>query len=121
MSYWATGIGGVKKTLQINQSCKVFLILPPSYETWILRLNERSTISDEEAKRRLKTSLKIFDSVEEVDPIIVINHNYIEAAKIIDNFLSDKNSKINQNEGRNLLNELRAKLANYYFILQKNQ
>lgn len=81
-------IGGVKKLLELNNNLKVFLILPPSFEVWLKRLKERDSIDHSEIKRRLKTSLKIYEAVQKPGIISIINDDYKSAAKQIDQIIN---------------------------------
>ncbi len=83
-------IGGVEKLLNIDQSLKVFLIIPPSFEVWLKRLKARDEIENTEIKRRLETSLKIYNSVKKLNTVEIINDDYMVAAKTIDEIIKGK-------------------------------
>jgi len=59
---------------------RAILVLPPSYDVWMKRLNNRGTMHDTEKVRRLRTADRILSQLSNWDFIdIVINDNLSEA------------------------------------------
>ncbi len=76
---------GILATKQLKPDAVAICLLPPSFEEWLRRLNQRTTISPAELHRRMRTALKIFEvALNRETFICVVNDNMANAAKTID-------------------------------------
>ncbi len=109
-------IGGIEKVLSINEMIKVYLILPPSFNTWIKRLKLRNPIDEQEIKRRLITAVRIFKSARTIkNLIIVINTNHNLASKNIRLNL-EQGEVIQHGDSNDMLNRLILETEDYLSI-----
>jgi guanylate kinase len=49
-------VQGVEEIIKAKPDAKAIFIVPPSFDTWMRRLNARGKVSDEDQERRLKTA-----------------------------------------------------------------
>lgn len=82
-------LGGVKNILLLKPNTKCFLILPPSFDIWLERLNNRDKMSNNEIIRRFKTAIKIFDRALSDNFYIIINNDVNLSTEIINKFCQE--------------------------------
>ncbi len=69
--------GGAKNILSAKPDTLVIAIFPPSFEEWQTRFSAREKITNVELKNRLRTALKVIETIKEENRIqIVLNDNY---------------------------------------------
>jgi len=77
--------GGAKNVLKVKPDTTVIAILPSSFEIWQERFAKREKISRKEFMNRIKTASEVIELIESDERIkVVINHDFHEAAMIID-------------------------------------
>lgn len=80
--------GGAKNVLAAKPDSKVLAIIPSSFEVWQQRFSAREKISKTEFQNRIRTAKEVIELSKSDDRIeIVINHDYHEAAKFVDEHL----------------------------------
>lgn len=78
-------IGGVHNVVTAKPDTAIILILPPSFEEWRRRIEERGHMSDEEWRRRAQTALRIFKAPSEHDFFkVVVNDSLDHAVQLVD-------------------------------------
>lgn len=83
--------GGARNVLKAKPDTKVIAILPPSFEEWRRRFEEREKISKKEFNNRVMTAQKVIDLIRTEPRIrVVINHKYQKAALEIVEFVEGK-------------------------------
>lgn len=89
--------GGAKNVLNVKPDTTVIAILPSSFEVWQQRFAKREKISQKEYMNRIRTAMEVIKLIESDDRIkVVINHDFHEAAMIIDAIVNTNY----QNEGQ---------------------
>lgn len=100
-------IGGVFNVVQAKPDTAVILILPPNFDEWKRRLQERSTMHDDEYRRRMQTALRIFRAPAEHDYFkFVINDNLDDAVRQVDAIAHGNVNAATQTKGMALVQEL---------------
>ncbi len=106
-------IGGFKNILRLKPDTVGIFILPPSFDVWIGRLQNRGAISQSEMVRRLNTGTRIFqDALKIKTARIVINDNLSTAVKSVDNIIKGVDSS-DHDQGVVLANELLLRTREY--------
>lgn len=82
-------IGGVQNILNIKPDARVMLILPPSFEQWMKRLNARGRMEKSELYRRMHTAINIFSSILNENYCIVINDSVSNAVNEVDKYVNN--------------------------------
>jgi len=77
-------IGGFKNVLRLKPDAVGIIVLPPSFEEWIRRLNERGELPPPEIKNRLETGLRIFAQASESPKSILVNDQLEAAVDAVD-------------------------------------
>jgi guanylate kinase len=91
--------GGARNVLRAKPDTKVIAILPPSFEEWRRRFDEREKITEKEFKNRIATAQKVIELIRTEPRIrVVINQEYQKAAEEIVKYV----------QGKPQSNELRA-------------
>jgi guanylate kinase len=76
---------GVLETLRIKPDTVAILLLPPSFEEWLRRAQQRTVMSPQEQYNRLQTAVRIFKTALERDVFIfVVNDAVEQTVKTID-------------------------------------
>lgn len=106
--------GGSKHLLSLKSSLPVIALLPPSFDIWMERFHRREKIEDQEYLNRVETFLKVLDYIEsEPRIIIVVNHEYRDAAQHIDEIVrsgvTQTEEEMKQNQA--IIDEFRMNLA----------
>lgn len=109
---------GVHNIMTIKPDTIAIMLLPPSFEEWMRRFASRGQMRPDEQKRRLETSLKVFeDGLRQGYYHYVISENIEQSAAIIDAIVEGK-SNPHQGRGRSLIEHLQSavsdKLATIY-------
>jgi guanylate kinase len=109
-------IGGVYNVVQVKPDTAVILILPPNFGEWKRRLLGRSTMHDDEYRRRMKTALRIFSApAEHAFFNVVINDTLEDAVQQVDDIahgIVDAGKQANGSAlAQQLLADLQAELV----------
>ncbi len=108
-------IGGFANILSRKADTIGILILPPSFEVWIERINARSEMEKEEVLSRLNTGVRIFKEALRDKHISIVINDYLEKAvaevDAIVNSRSMPDSTIGLALVKQLLNETEAYLG----------
>lgn len=84
-------LGGARIVSQAKPDTKVILLIPPSFDEWMKRLNGRGNISTAEIKRRIQTAEKILHSAaDHVATHVVVNDDIKDSVKKIHDITNDK-------------------------------
>lgn len=104
--------GGAQNILEAKPDTKVIAILPSSPQIWLDRFTKREKISPKEFMNRISTAKKVVELVRnEPRVILVINHEYHEAAEAIDRIVhGGKLTESEKTESKNLLHEFDIKI-----------
>lgn len=73
-------IGGFLRVLSIKPDTVAVIVLPPSFDEWIYRLNSRSKMDVSETQRRLKTAVKIFSEAASNEQLHLVVNDHLERA-----------------------------------------
>ena len=108
-------IGGIEAILKYKSDAHIIMLLPPSFDEWLKRLNGRGKMMPEEIKRRMETALRIFHAGLERDYFsYVINLDYVDSAETIDEIsVYGKSGKVSKEQARSLINKLILDTENY--------
>ena len=60
-------VQGVEEIMKAKPDAKAIFIVPPSFDTWMQRLNARGKVSDDDQERRLKTAKLELETALSVD------------------------------------------------------
>lgn len=67
-------IGGFKNIVSTKLDTIAILILPPSFNEWVRRINERSELPEREIRNRMETGRRIFaEAINNKQAIVIIN------------------------------------------------
>ena len=101
-------IGGVENIIKMKPDTTVILLLPPDFNEWLNRINNRGHMPDDELRKRLKTAIKILEAGLEIPYFnILVNSNIDQTVGWIkDISIAKKYHKLdekNQNVIKNLI------------------
>lgn len=105
---------GIDSILKIKPSSKCIFILPPSFETWMRRLNVRGEIPNAELRRRLNSALNELNHLDEEKYTVIINGDLSKSVNLLRQIIEDdlelpfKNSKAEK-----VVSELEDRIKNY--------
>jgi len=89
---------GAHNIVKIKPDTLAVMLLPPSFEEWMRRFASRGQMRSDEQKRRLETSLRIFeDGLRQDYYHFVLSENIDQSAGIIDAIVE---GKPNPHQGR---------------------
>ncbi len=89
--------GGALNVLAAKPDTKVIAILPPSFKEWRQRFEGREKISKTEFLNRIRTAQKVISLIRSEPKVrVVINHDFVEAALEIANYVSGKEQSSDQ-------------------------
>jgi len=102
-------IGGVLNVVKAKPDTAVILILPPNFDEWKRRLRGRGHMGNDEYRRRMRTALRILQSVAQNSFFnFVINDNLQEAVRQVDDIAHGTVDAALQAKGAVLAQELFA-------------
>lgn len=77
-------LGGISNVVKAKPDTMAILVLPPTFDEWLKRLEGRGTMPADERKRRFETAAKIFAAgLEDENLKLVINDQLEEAVAAI--------------------------------------
>lgn len=71
---------GVSVIAEAAPSAKIIALLPPTYETWVQRINGRESMPQDEFYNRLKTARSVIESILAHTTFKIIVNDTVEAA-----------------------------------------
>jgi guanylate kinase len=112
-------IQGVERIKKAVGNIESIFILPPSFDEWMRRLDNRGHMSDEEKGKRLNSALIELKSVVNSGYTLVINNNLSEAVGLVNSIIESGHfDETYQLNAVNLAQDLANKTADY--LKQKN-
>ena len=104
--------GGAKNVLKAKPGTLVFAVLPSSYKVWQERFTKREKISKNEYMNRIRTANEVIKFIESDRRIkVVINHDYHEAAMIINAIVNeDYRNEGQASEIKEVINEFKTSI-----------
>lgn len=101
-------IQGVKALTGAKPDTVTIFILPPNFEEWMRRLNQRGYMHGEERKRRLDSSVKEFEhALHDEDFILIINDDLEQTTDEITRLMTAQKADMKrQDEGKQLISQL---------------
>lgn len=107
---------GVEEVKQYKMDVVAIFIVPPSFETWMQRLDKRGIRDQDELKARLQTAVQELEHVLNSDYYhFVINNDLNQAAKDLEQIVLGSETRADQEEAVSkvwhLLNDLKAHLS----------
>ena len=104
-------VGGTHNIMKVKPDTVAVMLLPPSFEEWQARLASRGQMAPEERRRRLESSLKLFqDGQKHKYYQFVISENIEQSGKIIDGIVTGQTNP-HQARGEVLIVQLQAALT----------
>ena len=73
-------IGGIGNIMRAKPDTIALLLLPPSFDEWLHRLDNRGKMSKEEVRRRFETACRIFANGAESDHLTIVVNDTFERA-----------------------------------------
>lgn len=109
-------IEGAANVLLHKPDSIMLFVVPPSYEEWIRRVNEREVMSQEEFDNRMRTAERILETVLGSNKFkFVINHTIEEAAARVDELVHlGVHSEEHNEEARRIAAGLLEKVHEYH-------
>ena len=103
---------GVTSVMGAKPDTVAIFVLPPDFEEWMRRLNQRGQMDDDEKQRRLNSAVKEFKYALEADYLIfIINDDLGQAVDEIDSLMARHLVDAKQHEaGRQLIISLIDKI-----------
>jgi guanylate kinase len=109
-------IQGSEDIYRYKNDTKIIFLLPPSYEEWMRRLEQRGAMSMEEKQRRLSSATKEITAALSLNNLeLFINHDLLSSVAEINDYITkgnmtlDSNTQI-RNHAMKLLEELKKHL-----------
>jgi len=108
-------IGGIEAILKYKSDAHIIMLLPPSFDEWLKRLNGRGKMMSVEIRRRMETALRIFQAGLERNYFnYVINVDYVDSAETINDIsVHGKDPKASKEQAKELINRLILDTKNY--------
>ena len=105
---------GVLETLRLKPDAIAILLLPPSFDEWLRRVQKRSRLHTDELCRRLRTAIKILTTALEHDVFIcVINDDVAKATEAIDEIARGVHHRDDEQRAKQLAKELLVATEDY--------
>ncbi|MCA9332380.1 hypothetical protein KDA00_00740 [Candidatus Saccharibacteria bacterium] len=81
---------GVESIIKIKPDTKCIFMIPPSFETWLKRIDLRGRMTEIELIRRLKSAVKEINHALNNDHfIIIVNNEFHETAEMVKNIFTN--------------------------------
>jgi guanylate kinase len=108
-------IGGIEAILKYKSDAHIIMLLPPSFDEWLKRLNGRGKMMSDEIRRRMETALRIFQAGLERNYFnYVINVDYVDSAETINDIsVHGIDPKASKEQAKELINRLILDTKNY--------
>jgi guanylate kinase len=106
-------IAGIANVAHAKPDTVVALILPPSFEEWLRRVNARGPMDPAERKRRFETAAEIFAMAKDGKYPIIINDNLDEAVSQVDRLARSGELGQEQQQARETARELYQSIQEY--------
>lgn len=106
-------IGGFNNVVHLKLDTVGIIVLPPSFEEWIRRLNERGELPAAEIKHRLETGRRIFAKAMSLPDAILVNDNLEAAIDSVDALAHGKKQVSDLLGKRDLAEELLKRTEDY--------
>jgi len=97
---------GISNVLPVKPDTIGILILPPSFDTWLHRVDSRGEISVEERRRRFTTALEIFAMARDGKYPVIINDVLQDAVHKVDSLARSGELLEDQTEARKVATQL---------------
>lgn len=107
-------VQGVRAILSAKPDTIAIFLLPPSFEEWMRRLNNRGIMSNTEKKRRLESAVAEFEfALRSEDLKFMISDTIEQSTKRISQIVDNPADQADQSEDRKLTEQLleQAKIA----------
>lgn len=109
-------IGGIKEALTLKSDTIAIILLPPSFDEWLARMDGRTQATQDERMRRLQTAVRIFtEALAHPGFCFVVNHELAKTVSYIDNLVQKggKADPAHQSHGRMLVKQLLSDTLSY--------
>ncbi len=105
---------GILAVKQQKPDTIAILLLPPSFDEWLARIQGRTAVNQVELNRRLRTAIKIFTVALEQDVFtFVVNKDLARAVRIIDEIARGELTQQNRPKDIALIKELLQQTTDY--------
>lgn len=106
-------IGGFNNIMLRKKDTIGIFVLPPDFETWMVRLGSRSQMPKQEVLNRLSTGVRIFAAaLESTQAHIVVNQDLEQAVAEINDLVNGRDIP-NQSKGKKLAADLLKETREY--------
>ena len=105
-------VQGCEAILRAKPNTIPIFVLPPSFEEWMRRMDDRSQLPEHEVRNRLETALVELDIALNDDRFIfVVNDNLAEATKEVDRIARTGETNASRTYAHHIASELQQKVA----------
>lgn len=105
---------GILAVKHLKPDTVAILLLPPSFDEWLARIQGRTAVNQIELNRRLRTALKIFTVALEQDVFtFVVNKDLARTVRVIDEIARGELTRTNRSQDIALVRQLQQQTVDY--------